>query len=251
VIGLEAKSLGKDDPDVIQRAQPVPDCVAVKSRIDNLIGQLVEPLLMGVEVVPVPESAGSTTGFVIVNIPPCDGLPCRSRKDWKFYQRISTGTFPLEYFQIADLFGKRRRPVLKLYIEDLNDISQTGMFPNIIADRMFVIGIENCGRGTAKFPSLKMENVPGLNVDQWGIDGNGGFGLPRVPTDQTKLVFGGGADHVIYPGTILKIAKLGQRERRLDGYRVFIEYSIAAELAADECPLSTDVKVLPEKKFPL
>jgi hypothetical protein len=95
-----------------------------------------------------------------------------------------------------------------------------------------------------------MENIPGLNVDPFGIDGNYGFGLPRVPTEPTWLVFGGGADHVIYPGTILKIAKLGQRERRQNGERVFLEYPITVELAADDIPSTADSRVLPERKIP-
>ncbi len=51
--------------------------------------------------------------------PPTDGFPCRSRKDSRFYLRVSAGTFPMEYFQIADMFGKRRRPVLRFHLEEI------------------------------------------------------------------------------------------------------------------------------------
>ena len=82
-----------------------------------MIGQLIEP---GIGWCPasneVSEPVGSESGFVIVLVPSTDGPPCRSRKDWKFYQRISSGTYPMEYFQIADLFGKRQRPVLELHL---------------------------------------------------------------------------------------------------------------------------------------
>lgn len=43
VIGLEAKSLKKDDSDVIQNLRPVLNALAVKSKIENLIGNLIEP----------------------------------------------------------------------------------------------------------------------------------------------------------------------------------------------------------------
>jgi hypothetical protein len=43
----------KDDPDIIQKAQPVADALAVKSRIENLVGQLVEPGLEGVQAAPI------------------------------------------------------------------------------------------------------------------------------------------------------------------------------------------------------
>ncbi len=76
VIGLEAKSgPGKDDPDLIQQTRPVPDAMAVKSRIENLVGQLVEPGLQGVRLAAVPESPSSSSGFVLVNVPPNRRLP--------------------------------------------------------------------------------------------------------------------------------------------------------------------------------
>ncbi len=48
VIGVEARSAGKGDPDVIQTLKPVADAVSVKSRIENLVGNLVEPPLPGI-----------------------------------------------------------------------------------------------------------------------------------------------------------------------------------------------------------
>jgi predicted HTH transcriptional regulator len=111
VIGMEAKvGPNRDDPDIIQQARPITSALAVKSRIENLVGQLVEPGLEGVQVATVFDSPGSMSGFVLVDVPATEGFPCRSRKDSKFYLRVSSGTFPMEYFQIADMFGKRRRP---------------------------------------------------------------------------------------------------------------------------------------------
>ena len=178
VIGMEAKaSPSKDDPDLIQGTQPVLDALAVKSKIENLVSQLVEPSLENVQIASVMQAPGSNSGFVLVDVPPTEGLPCRSRKDSKFYLRISAATMPMEYFQIADMFGKRRRPILKLYLQDgeINRIIGTPM------DRTFTIGIENRGRGVAKFPSLRFKREVGVNVNQYGIDGAGGFGLPQRP----------------------------------------------------------------------
>ena len=245
VVGLEAKSgPNKDDPDVIQRALPVTDALAVKSRIENLVGQLVEPPPEGVQVEPVFEIPGQPAGFVLIAVPATEGLPCRSRKDWKFHQRISAGTYPMEYFQIADMFGKRRRPLLKIYLED----GETTRMQDI-ADRSFTVGIENRGRGVAKFPNICFPMVPGININHFGIDGNGGFGLPRRPTEPELIMFGGGVDHVIYPGMTLKIAVLTQRERRINGRSVFDEFTLKAELAADDCPSVKDSATLPERSL--
>jgi hypothetical protein len=116
-------------------------------------------------------------------------------------------------------------------------------------ERTFIIGIENCGRGIAKFPSIRFKRDPGINIDPNGIDGNSGLGLPLGPTEPEWFVFGGGVDHVIYPETILKVAKLTQREKRIEDEAVFEEYTLTAELAADEFPSTSDSKTIPEKKM--
>jgi len=256
-IGLEARGgPTKYDPNVVQRGVPVTDAVFVKSRIEGLIGDLVEPRLSGVLVAAVPEAPGAKSGFVLIALPPSDGSPSRSRKDQKFYQRISSGTYPMEYFQIADMFGKRHPPVLSLHLEESSRLHKDG--PQYYL-RDLTVGIENRGRAVARFPSIRFKSVPDVSVSKFGIDGNFGFGLPRQPTEPELIVFGGGADHVIHPGTLLKIAKLEQRAVRrvwkpADGGRqtfYFEEYILTAEIAAAEMQSSSDSKTIPRKDVPL
>jgi hypothetical protein len=249
VIGMEAKAgPTKYDPDVIQRAAQVTDPIAVKSRVEALVGELVEPRLQGVRMAAIPDPPGSATGFVVLSVPPTEGPPCRSRKHRDFFQRITSGTYPMEYFQIADMFGKRHRPQLSLFLE-------VGRFhlDGQSYEREFTIGIENSGRAVARFPSLRFSRVSGINLNHYGIDGNGRFGLPMQPTEPEIVVFGGGADHIIYPGTVLKIAKLDQQAKPTGWVRVgdalqewfFEDYTFAVELSADEVPLTRDMKSLP------
>jgi hypothetical protein len=231
---------------------PVADAISVKSRVESLVGDLVEPRLQGVRIAAVLDTPGSKTGFVLVDVPPTEGLPCRSRKHRDFYQRITSGTYPMEYFQIADMFGKRHRPRLSLYLEE-------GRFrlDGPTYDRELTLGIENSGRAVARFPSVRFKRA-GISVNNRGIDGNGGFGLPQRPTESELVVFGGGADHVIYPGTVLKIAKLDQRAKASDwnpargGRQAFYfeEYTLTAEIAADGVPNTVDSKTIPRKDIP-
>jgi predicted HTH transcriptional regulator len=63
VIGMIAKAgPNKDDPDQIQSPQPVADTTLVKTRIQDLIGQLVEPGIAGVRVAEINEPAGTKSG---------------------------------------------------------------------------------------------------------------------------------------------------------------------------------------------
>jgi Putative DNA-binding domain len=246
VIGMQAKTgPTKYDPDVIKRAVPVSDAILVKSRIEGLVGDLVEPRLQSVLVAAISDAPGSKTGFVLVSVPPTEGPPCRSRKQRDFYQRITAGTYPMEYFQIADMFGKRQRPRLSLYLKEGRYRLQSQVY-----ERELTLGIENRGRAVARFPSIRFDRVPGINVNHYGIDGNMRFGLPVQPTEPEIVVFAGGADHVIYPGTVLKIAKLDQRAKLSGWVRpgdsrqqwYFEEYTLTVEISADEVPVTKDSK---------
>jgi hypothetical protein len=244
VIGVEAKSINKGDPDVIQSLKPVADAIGVKSKIENLIGNLVEPLLPGIRVAEVLEVAGQPSGFVLVYIPPTDGLPVRSRKNRDFYMRVSAGTFPMEYFQLADTFGRRQRPVLSLWTAMGTIKSENG---GAFYERGFFVGIMNSGRGIARFPSLRYAVTPGINFAPYGLDGNGHWGLPLRPTTEGRVLFGGGADDVIHPGTHLEIVKLTQRSRVAQWQRpgakipaqYFPEFEFQCGLAADGVPYET------------
>src|SRR5271169_3446675 len=210
IVGMKARAISKDDPDLVDSAQPVADTSAVKSRILDLVGQLVEPGIEGIQAVEVNEPLSSKSGFVVVYIPASEGLPKRSRKDWKFYLRIGSGTIPMEYFQIADMFGKRPQPKLELYLELTGKI---GPMPyDQVPHRFLWLGLSNIGRGLAKFPGVRFELATcSLKVNEYGLDGNNNHGLPLRVSDNDWVIFRGGVDDVIYPGTTLKITRLVQR----------------------------------------
>jgi hypothetical protein len=160
IIGLEARSgPNKYDPDIIQGTVPLPDSISVKSRVEGLVGDLVEPRLQGVMVAAAPEAPGAKSGFVLGGVPASDGPPCRSRKHRDFYQRITAGTCPMEYFQIADMFGKRHRPLLSLHLEE----GRSHLIDNVW-ERELNIGIENRGRAVA---DSRVSGLSALVVSMW------------------------------------------------------------------------------------
>jgi hypothetical protein len=248
VVGMKAKTTSKDEPDLVVSAAPVADTSAVKSRILDLIGQLVEPGIDGIEAVEVRESTDSKSGFVIVHIPASEGLPRRSRKDWKFYLRIGSGTFPMEYFQIADMFGQRPKPKLELYLEPTGKI---GPIPyDQVPHRFFWLGLTNTGRGLAKFPGARFKRAEcSLNVFPYGLDGNGNYGLPLRVSDNDWVIFRGGVDDVIYPGTTLKITQCVQRYSRGDprkGVGIFDSFTFTAEVSCEALPTIPVERIVPE-----
>jgi hypothetical protein len=251
IIGMRAKPTAKEQPDLIQSPQEVTDTSAVKSRVLDLIGQLVEPPIAGVEAHEFKHPENSKSGFVVVYIPASEGFPRRSRKDWKFYLRIGSGTFPMEYFQIADMFGKRPQPNLELWLEPDPNIATAP--PDARPHQFWWLGLSNVGRGIAKFPSLRFRrNGHGLVVAHFGIDGIGGHALPLRPSESEWVVFRGGVDDVIYPNSTLKITKLRRpftRKHQLSDTYIWDKANFSVEISCEGMPSRTIENVIPERHY--
>jgi hypothetical protein len=115
----------------------------------------------------------------------------------------------MELFQIEERFGRRPSPRLSLVIE----VSNMMMDPpghDGGAIRRLAFGLRNDARGMAKFPGVRFKRSNGVRLDNFGIDGNMGFGVPLRPSEPEWIVFRGGVDDVIYPGETRQIGKLIQ-----------------------------------------
>jgi hypothetical protein len=134
----------------------------------------------------------------------------------------------MEYFQIADLFGKRHRPLLELHLVE-KPLEGTGA-----RYRPFELGITNPGRAIAKYPGLRNRNLKGLPRTM--VLQNNDFGLPLRTPDGDWFIFGGGINHVIYPGETLLVAKFQQAgfETNFPMPRlVFAKWAITVQLSAE------------------
>ncbi len=115
----------------------------------------------------------------------------------------------MEFFQIEERFGRRPLPRLSLVIEVSNMMMDPpGHDGGVI--RRLDFGLRNDGRGIAKFPGLRFRRSHAMRLDNFGIDGNMGFGLPSRPSEPEWIVIRGGVDDVIYPGETRRIGKLIQ-----------------------------------------
>jgi hypothetical protein len=85
-----------------------------------------------------------------------------------------------------------------------------------------------------------------------GIDRKGGTGLPHLPTEIDMIAFGGGADHVVYPDSTLKITTVDQRSKLSEWVQAggrrssyFEAITIKAELCALDVPTVFEEKTIP------
>jgi hypothetical protein len=106
VIGMRAKAKSKDEPDVVESAAPVGDTSAVKSRVLNLIGNLVEPGIAGIDAAEVHEQENLSSGFVVVYVPMSEGPPDVQEKTGNFTSASVLGPSQWSIFKSRKDSGK-------------------------------------------------------------------------------------------------------------------------------------------------
>jgi len=96
----------------------------------------------------------------------------------------------------------------------------------------FVIGIKNENEQLVRAPYLALKVPSPFQVDQWGVDGNGNHGLPRLPDAPQEIgnpKFGDSTT-VIQPGQELPITRIefkGALEKKPRSVKV--DFEVAAE----------------------
>lgn len=224
----------KDDDglDAANALAPIENCERALADLRSYTAQGTSPSVDGVECKPVYES-DKGEGYLVLYVPAFDGNPCMAMSgEDRYYKRTGDRFVRMEQYEIADMFGKRRRPVLSLWVE-LSRGGITRGAGSTTFDLSAVIGIQNSGRGLARFPYLELSSKP-YQISIYGLDGNRRTGLPRLmtrPVAQTKHAFGGGSDHVVHPNRIVEVTTI---EIRVDdpprkASELTIEYSLGAE----------------------
>lgn len=84
---------------------------------DNLIGK-IRPKILGLRIIPIRRSDGLV--IFLIDIPQSENPP-HMASDNRYYRRLNFRRVPMEHYEIADLFGKRRKPLLNL-IPELKDV---------------------------------------------------------------------------------------------------------------------------------
>ena len=246
VLGMKAESRPKDEADVVTAEAPVPDTSLVKSRVLGLISNLIEPPVAGLEVLEIADAPNSRSGFVVIYVPASDGSPARSRKDWKFYQRIGSASLPMEYRQIEERFGVRPHARLRLTCSDLeirNHPIAFGMMQRVVR-----LTLSNEGRGLARFPAVRCSANSGFH-----------YVYSMMPADQPKwqsvhtsdgwISFRGGANDVIYPSEVMTVAMLTQGGQRNGLIWAFPEASLCIEALCEGMPTHSQTFQVPADSY--
>lgn len=207
---------------------PIADAALFMSRLSEHAASAASPVVEGVEHRLLEGSGGP---FALTHVPESSAGPHMAKLgEDRYYKRSGDRFVCMEHFDIADMFGRRRRPLLKLLL------GKEGEGDAIL------VSLHNEGRGMAKAPYLALELPRGFQFANYGFDGHGGFGLPRVGMGYPRSIFGGDANKVIHVGQTLSVTKIECRRRVDDA--VAGPQTFRYELAAEDCELVSGEIVL-------
>jgi hypothetical protein len=195
--------------DYASSKQPIEDLLVFYPRLVSLCGDALTPVLNGVDHAKI-EIAGGR-GYAATFVPPTDLGPHMARLgEDRYYKRSGDQTYRMEHFDLADMFGRRPQPKLRL-VTRVKRRSKIKPSRGPVEQKFYVIvGIRNEGRGPARAPFLRLWNTGPYSFSQFGIDGNGNEGLPRLLSVEGEggRSYGGDANQLIHPETALYVAAL-------------------------------------------
>jgi hypothetical protein len=191
-----------------------------KERIELLVSSNIHSSSRPViNVYPVRDEVDVSKAIYLVEIPQGDNPPYQAA-DGKYYRRLNATKYPMPHSEIADFFGKRRKPVLSLMFEIIKVDIQDSEY--LFTVRVF---ISNTGKAVAKYTSVtaSFDNLDIINIP-FGrtqriddIRGN----LPSLQWDYSNNVIHPTGDRMNICGIELKVK---------DNNKPFsIRYDIVAE----------------------
>lgn len=207
-----------------------------KERIEQLIYSNIRSSSRPViNVYPVRDEADTSKAIYLVEIPQGDNPPYQAA-DGRYYRRLNATKYPMPHSEIADFFGKRRKPVLSLIFEIIKVNIENSKY--LFTLRVF---ISNTGKAVAKYTRVtaSFDNLDIINIPKGAaqrIDDIRGD-LPSLQWDYF--------DNVIHPtGFSIRIWDIELKVK--DNNKPFtVSYDIVAEdmdLLMDRYPFtSTDV----------
>src|SRR6266849_944331 len=121
------------------------------SKLNRYTGDAVTPILDGVNHRRLITQADR--GFAVTLVPASDAGPHMAKLGVdRYFKRSGSQFLRMEHFEVEDLFGRRKRPMLSLSWHAMV-ASRTG---DGGIDYRLILGIENSGRGSAKAPFVAL-----------------------------------------------------------------------------------------------
>jgi hypothetical protein len=146
VFGVETKKVHEVDRAV--KLKPFAEAQRFRARLLDSVSTTTQPVVPGVRIEVI---EGADGGYVKCLMPASDLTPHRAmRCGGKYWRRTSVGNLEMEHYELADAFGRRLRPVLRVGIK-LVPIED----PNPQEKLVFTLLNEGRGAGKARWIRLR------------------------------------------------------------------------------------------------
>lgn len=227
------------------KAKPITEYGKFLDKCLELCVHLTDPVVAGIDGACIESASGDNQGYVIIHIPESRIHPHRvilkqENLNGHYYVRSGSSFVVASHVQLADMFGRRPKPLLDLHF-DLTARRVNANF-EVIVDAILV----NEGRGLAKYPYVSLSVNPPYYVSAYGLDGNGKSGLATLSaTDQVTsgylrgylhIEFGSKSGDVIHSGARRPLTKiLGE----FASDSLLSDLEIRVQFAAEGTPVET------------
>jgi hypothetical protein len=176
VWGVTAKK-NDDDVDCAGSAAEIANTAQLVSRLNELTGEVVSPLVDGVRHRAL-NRAGDPKGFVATLVPESNSPPHMARRDKQYYKRSGDSFYSMEHYDLEDMFGRRQKPRLELSVE--RGTVQDGV-------EEIIVHLTNSGRALARHVGFVMtvQNAEVKSVSP-GLDNNSDLNANRAVVGYTN-----------------------------------------------------------------
>jgi Putative DNA-binding domain len=221
VWGVDARP-NSNGVDCASGLREIPRVALLLTRLNELDGVAVNPIVGGVRHRIIPTEPGSESGFAVTLVPESETGPHMAKMgEDRYYKRSGHKRYRMEHFDIADMFGRRARPMLELTARSRSNGNE------------IIFGLKNIGRAVARAPYLAVSCPPPFRRSPYGIDGNRNESIKMLVADNPgpPWRYPASADFVIHPGVTLEIGCLTRENNAtpLAAEGVFITFGIACE----------------------
>jgi Putative DNA-binding domain len=233
VWGVDARK-NADGVDCATATVPIVGLAHALTRLNSLTGDSAEPTVGGV--LHRSLATADDVGYLATLVPESDRGPHMAKLgEDRYYKRSGDSFYKMEHFDIADMFGRRRRPAVQLAVE----------IQGIGAGVQVDVGLHNAGRIAAKNVYLALACSSPFSRSQYGLNGNGKEGMPYIglPNSRFPWTYEGGSDWVLHAGVTRLIARLNMGLLPKHEPEAALEISYA--VACDDQPLETKTVVVP------
>lgn len=167
------------------KPKPIKNIQQFTQHLLEIASQVTDPVVRDIDGYWILSSKDSEEGYGILLVPESTLPPHRvilnlSEIKGHYFARSGNSFIIASHTMLEDMFGRRPKPelILKTQIQHGNDGGTHKRF-------IILLSIENIGRGIAKSPFMEVEVNKPHKIFDYGIDGNGTFGLKRLSSGNT------------------------------------------------------------------